>query len=74
MAKQASPFVLSYEFTDGSCRQYGFHLGTDERLAREIAEEHFAKRTFEVPLRTVALIRDRKLVDTYYGDKWHSAI
>jgi hypothetical protein len=68
-----SVFVLSYEFADGTARRYSFHLGTDPRLAREIAEEHFKKRHFKVPLRTVALIRDNKLFDAFYGDKWHSA-
>lgn len=72
---QVQPFVLSIETESGKSEQYGFHLGTDERLARQIAEEKFHARVrFGLPVVTVALIRGAKLVDTFYGDRWHSAI
>jgi hypothetical protein len=66
-----SPFVLSIEPTGKPSVQYGFHLGTDERVARQIAEEIFHKRVTYGPICTVALIRDRKIVDVYDG-AWSS--
>jgi hypothetical protein len=68
-----SPFVLSIETTSGQSIQHGFHLGTDERLAREIAAEKFHARVRHgLPVVTVALLRDRKLVDVYDGT-WFNA-
>lgn len=65
-------FTLSIEETAGTSRQHGFHLGTDERLARQIAEEKFhAMRKHAMPIVTVALIREHRLFDVYDGC-WHS--
>jgi hypothetical protein len=61
-------FTLSIEETAGNSFLHGFHLGTDERLARQIAEEVFNARVkYGQPIVTVALIRDRKLVDVFDG-------
>jgi creatinine amidohydrolase/Fe(II)-dependent formamide hydrolase-like protein len=46
------PFILSIEDADGSVKRHGYHLGTDLRLAKQIAEEMFDARG----ARTVALI------------------
>lgn len=65
-----SPFCLSIEVAAGQAVQHGFHLGTDERLARQIAEEKFHARVKHgLPVVTVALMRDRKVVDVFDG-KW----
>ena len=72
-----SPFCLSIEPTEGKTFQYGFHLGTDERLARVIAVEKFQQRNAagaerpELFTRTVALMRNRRIVDVYDG-RWSS--
>ncbi len=62
------PFTLSIEPLNGKAFQYGFHLGTDERLARQIAEEKFhARNKHGMPTVTVALLRNGKMVDCYDG-------
>jgi hypothetical protein len=63
-----SPFTLSTETFDKHAYQHGFHLGTDELLARQIAEEKFhALRACGKPIITVALMRDGRMVDCYDG-------
>ena len=65
-----APFCLSIETAPGKSEQYGFHLGTDEKLARQIAEEKFTLRVANgLPVVTVALMRNRKIVDVFDG-KW----
>lgn len=65
-----APFTLSIETTAGQSYQHGFHLGTDERLARQIAEERFhARIKHGYPTVTVALMREGKMVDCY-GGRW----
>jgi hypothetical protein len=72
-----NPFVLSIEPTEGKTFQHGYHLGTDERLARKIAEETFTARNGaainhpSMWTRTVALMRDGRLFDTFDG-RWAS--
>jgi hypothetical protein len=44
--------------------QIGFHLGTMEVVARQLAEEQFYARR---DIRTVALIRDRRILDVFDG-------
>lgn len=51
--KSSHPYVLSIEYADGVVKQHGFHLGTDLRLAKQIAEEKFSAAN----ARSVALIR-----------------
>lgn len=69
----SNPFILSIETEPGKSVQHGFHLGTDLRLAMQIAAERFhARVSNNQPVITVALMRDGKMVDCYYGDKWHS--
>ena len=62
------PFWLSIEPINGPSRVHGFHLGTDERIARELAVEVF----IGTMARTVALMRYGKLHDVYDGRDWHS--
>ena len=72
MPQQDQPYVLSIEETHGKSKQYGFHLGTDLDLAKKIAEEKFHARVkYNLPVVTVALMRNGKLVDCYAG-KWAS--
>lgn len=63
-------FTLSIE-TDAGTYQHGCHLGTIERVARECAEEIFAKRIPKIGTRivTVALIREGKMFDCFDG-RW----
>lgn len=68
-----SPFTMSIEESFGNSKQYGFHLGTDEKLARTIVEDKFKARvSHHMPTVTIALILDKKIVDVFYGDKWAS--
>jgi hypothetical protein len=68
----SNPFILSIETTSGQSQMHGFHLGTDERLARQIAEEKFhARVAYGLPVVTVALFRNGKMVDCY-GGRWFS--
>ncbi len=61
-------FVLSIEDTAGHSFQHPFHLGTDEKLARQIAVEKFQARVqYGLPVVTVALMRGNKMVDCYDG-------
>jgi hypothetical protein len=70
--EMTNPFTLSIEPTDGPAFQHGFHLGTDERIAKEFAEEIFRNRnTNHHATCTVALIRDRRIIDVYDG-QWQS--
>lgn len=65
-------FTLSIEPVGGSAFQHPYHLGTDERIAREFAEEIFRNRVETGrPTVTVALIRDRRIVDVFDGS-WDS--
>ena len=67
-----TPFILSIETTAGQTFQHGYHLGTDERLARQIAEEKFHMRVAaRIPTVTVALMRAGKIVDVFDGE-WQS--
>ena len=66
----SAPFCLSIETAPGVAHQHGYHLGTDEKLARQIAEETYAARVKHgLPVVTVALMRDRKMV-ACYGGQW----
>jgi hypothetical protein len=68
-----APFLLSIEPTGGKSFLHGFHLGTDERLARMLAEERFHNRNAAGEHTcTVALIRDRRIVAVYDG-AWQDA-
>jgi hypothetical protein len=62
-------FTLSIEPTGKPAFVHGFHLGTDEKIACQIAEEMFHGRN-KAGDRTcsVALIRGRKFVAFYDGE------
>jgi hypothetical protein len=74
-------FVLSIEPVEGTAFEYGFGLGTDPRVAREIAAEKFRARNASpyprdldghvMATRTVALKWDGKIVDVFDGE-WES--
>jgi hypothetical protein len=62
-------FTLLIETTVGNCHQYGFHLRTDEKLARQIAKEKFqARRKQDLLVVSVALTRLGRMIDRYDGD------
>ena len=66
-------YTLSIETKPGESYQHGYHLGTDLDLAKSIAVDRYHGRVREgMPTVTVAIMKDGKLVDCYYGDKWHS--
>jgi hypothetical protein len=67
-------FTLSIEHTHGKAVRHGFHLGTHEPLARLIARQKMAYRVANnLPVVTMALMRDRKIVDVLYPDgNWHN--
>jgi hypothetical protein len=65
-------FTLSIEPTDAKAFQHCFHLGTIEKLAREISKDMFHNRNCTGrPTCTVALMRAGKIVDVYDG-AWQS--
>jgi hypothetical protein len=68
------PFTLSIEETEGKSRQHGFHLGTDERVARIIVQDKMAAFIdYGMPIVTMALMRDGRIVDVLYPDlTWQS--
>jgi hypothetical protein len=68
-----SPFTLSIEPTNDPAFQHGYHLGTDERVARGIAVERFIGRNaYGLATRTVALMRGGRIIDVFDG-VWSSA-
>lgn len=69
----SEPFVMSIEENEGHSKLHGFHLGTDERLARELVQDRFAGRS-KAGQHTVsiALMRGGKIVDVFYGNIWNS--
>ncbi len=68
------PFLMSIETTHGVSERDGFHLGTDERVARKLCEERYHGRVnFGMPVVTVALLDARwRMIDCYDGDCWSS--
>lgn len=55
----ASPFTMSIEEHEYEAFTYGFHLGTDEAIARDIVGERFRARACAgMPTITIALMRD----------------
>lgn len=66
----SSPFNLSIKPRgDAPAFFHGFHLGTNELLARRLAEERFrGLLTQGKSTESVALIRDGKLVAAYDGE------
>lgn len=53
--------------------QHGYHLGTIERTARQIAEEKFNARVSNgMPTESVALMQSGKIFDVFDGE-WASA-
>ena len=69
MNTSSNVFELSIEPVGGATYRDGFHLGTDEVIARRLAVEAFHQRTPKVgtAIRSVALFREGKMVDCYDG-------
>jgi hypothetical protein len=68
------PFILSIEHTPGKAKQYAFHLGTIEHIARTVAQEKMAYYVAnDLPVVTMALKRHGKIVDVLYPNGiWHN--
>lgn len=65
-------FTMSIEPVDGPTFVHGFHLGTIENIARQLCEERFHCNcgcAYHPQARTIALIRNRRIVDVYDG-RW----
>ena len=54
-------FTLSIETTVGNCHQYGFHIGTDEKLARQIAKATHLIKGIDSPFPTDLVESERRL-------------
>lgn len=71
-----STFTASIETYDNGTFQYGFHLGTCERTARECVKSlmglRYHSRLGRIRVATVALMRDGRMVDCFDGDDWQS--
>lgn len=69
----SKPFLLSIE-TDAGTYIHSAHLGNDEKVARQIAEEILAKRVPKIgkSIKTVALIVNTKVHDVFDGSEWFS--
>ena len=63
------PYTLSIEPFDGTAYQHGFHLGTIEPVARQVAADLFNAEK----MRTVALIHAGRIIDVFDG-RWFSDI
>ncbi len=63
-----STYTMSIEPVDGPSFINGFHLGTIESVARDLCVERFhGRNAADMPTRTIALIRNRRIVDVYDG-------
>lgn len=67
----SSTFTLSIEPIEGRAYQHGYHLGTIESVARKCAEDIYWSKRKSGGVRTVALMRDRKIFDVFDGE-WSS--
>jgi len=72
--KKQMPYTLSIESIEGKAKQYGFHLGTIERVAREVVQEKMVHHvTHKLPIVSMALKLNSKIVDVLYPDgTWHN--
>lgn len=68
-------FALVVQTDDGSY-QHGYHLGTDEWVARDLAEEICVLRRPRIGTHTVRveLLEGGRLVDEYDGLVWSSEL
>ena len=66
------PYILSIEPTGELAYVHGYHLGTNLRVARRIAERVFHDRNRENrPTTSVSLVLNHTIDSTYDGD-WYS--
>jgi uncharacterized protein (UPF0254 family) len=64
------PFILSVEPCKGETYKHGYHLGTDEKVAKEFAQEVFKRVNTETGCYTVALMRNGRIFDVFDGRDW----
>lgn len=67
-------YLMSIEKTPGQSQVSGFHLGTDEDLARSLVVERFyARVAAHLPVVTIALMDNtKKVLDVFTGNGWSS--
>lgn len=64
-------FTASIEFEQGVSFQHPYHLGTIEPMARRVVDDIFYARVGNgLPVLTIALKFDGKIVDVYDGKEW----
>ena len=62
-------FTANIETEEFKSHQHPFHLGTDERIAREFVVMLFNhERTFKRPIVSIALKQDGCIVDVFDGE------
>jgi len=68
-------FTMSIEAPEGRSHMHPYHLGTIESIARTCAVDKFHAMTkCGQSVVTIALIRDGRIFDVYYGNGWHSEL
>lgn len=69
-------YLLSMERHPGTSEVHGFHLGSIERIARQIIEEKMQTcRENDWPMVTMAIIFNGRIVDVLHRDgKWQSEL
>lgn len=68
-----SVFRATIETADGKgFFAHGFHLGTDEAIARKCAEDLMSLSYYPAVVKTVSLVKDGALFDVFDGKAWDS--
>lgn len=65
-------FTLNLHCPDGEVRQYAYHLGKDEAVARRCAEAILRAYGVYGKLTKVTLLKGLKTFDTYDGCDWQT--
>lgn len=70
----ALPYLLSTETQPLVSERDGFHLGTDFRIARDLARERWhGRHNAGMPVVTTAVLDAKgRVMDVYDGDRWSS--
>ena len=73
MASFATPFLLSIEPVNGASFRAGFHLGSDEAVARAIVVERFSGRNaYGMATRSCALLDANGAIVDVFSGTWAS--
>jgi len=68
------PFTMTIETEEGHPPLFHpYHLGTIERVARDCVLYQYQCRCLaKLPVVTIALWRDGKIIDVFMGDRWQN--